>query len=462
MHKKVKTELNHKRSDIKLRLEMCIKIVYHKLKNEYGNSDVNISSLVNNYLETSKQYCTSPFNTNQLASFNDQIFRMYNTEKLSDTFKVMINFGDPNIIKLVQNSYHQLDLKCNKYETVDFDKDRDNNLVNTLIRMITSTTLGSNNLPVSEFAKKMNHHKLKEFKYNVFEKIVSSLNDPKHSTTEFIDAFMHDPIYDVFLSANEKNKIKLLNRSYDDPNKDLIVQYAKTLDDLFRDKEKEVEKKPVPIVNVSPTPSVSRNTVMKPSSSRRSNPKKRKPYVPKKSLWDKIKLPLLLPLGALAGFGLMYGLDTLQQPQEIDYKEECVNLYNQSKFEEALPMCNQAIVLEPENDVFHGVRGLIYSKNKAFDLALNDFKTAWELNSEEDYYLELICTAYHSKGDYDNAIKVCSEVIEKNPGLGMVHVMLDSAYEKKASHESEKYEEKSEERYEESPAEEAAMEEIND
>ena len=474
MQEKIQTELNPQNHDVTLRLEICTKLVYHKLKNEYDNNDVGIPGLISKYLETSKQYLNSPFNTNQLVSFNDQIFRMLDTEKLSDIFKVMNHFGEPNILKLVQNSYQQLDIKCGGYESVDLDKDRDNNLVNTLIRMINSTFLGSNNLPVSEFAKKLNHSKLKEFKYTVFEKIVLSLNNPKHSTAKFIDVFMHEPIYNVFLSANEKNQIKLLEKSYDDPNKGLIVQYAKSLDDLFGDKKVKDEEKMIPKKSV--------NEVTKEPVKRKISPqdfkmkeisfasddglnknvlKIKKRYPIFSSLKEKISqyhFPIIISGVAAALLATFSGIYFSQEPEKTNYKEECVMFYNESKFEEALPMCNQAIVLEPENDVIHGIRGLIYGKNKAYDLALNDFKTAWELNPEENYYLELICTTYHSKGDYDNAIKVCNEVIEHNPGLGMIHVTLDSAYEMKAASESEKYEEKSEEKSEEKPAEEATME----
>lgn len=94
--------------------------------------------------------------------------------------------------------------------------------------------------------------------------------------------------------------------------------------------------------------------------------------------------------------------------------------------------------LSPGNSQYHANRGDEYSNNGNYDLAIDEYTKAIELETDESlhpilyYYRGL---AYYNKGDIENAISDFTRVIETKPNETRSFLMRGAAYSSKNEYE---------------------------
>ena len=119
-------------------------------------------------------------------------------------------------------------------------------------------------------------------------------------------------------------------------------------------------------------------------------------------------------------------------PKASIYHYRGLAYHKKGGFDLAIEDFNKALELNPNNVETYHCRGLAYHKKGGFDLAIEDFNKALELNPNnvETYHCRGV--TYYSKGDFDRAIEDFSKALKLNPdNVGKTYHYRGLAYHKK-------------------------------
>jgi tetratricopeptide (TPR) repeat protein len=99
-----------------------------------------------------------------------------------------------------------------------------------------------------------------------------------------------------------------------------------------------------------------------------------------------------------------------------EWFEKGTSLYNSGNYKDAAKALDNAIELNPKNEVLYGIRGAIHMLLGNHQQSIKDFSKAIELGSQSAFILSrthyLRGTAYNAVGNYQQAIEDCNKAIE--------------------------------------------------
>ena len=100
---------------------------------------------------------------------------------------------------------------------------------------------------------------------------------------------------------------------------------------------------------------------------------------------------------------------------------KAVSLYNNRKYQDALPIAKQIAEQDPENALYHNLFGTTLYMLERYEEALTENQQASKLNPYNAlYHRELSCTFYHLK-NYKEALKEIQEAVKLEPNNASYH-----------------------------------------
>jgi tetratricopeptide (TPR) repeat protein len=114
-----------------------------------------------------------------------------------------------------------------------------------------------------------------------------------------------------------------------------------------------------------------------------------------------------------------------------------VPLFNERKYEEALPYFEKAVIIDPENSDGYNERGMCYLQVGEKEKAAEDFKTVIKFDEKgENITVRLnLASIYFKNKDYDSATPLYSEVLKFQPDNVLAISKLALIYQEKGDSE---------------------------
>ena len=98
-----------------------------------------------------------------------------------------------------------------------------------------------------------------------------------------------------------------------------------------------------------------------------------------------------------------------------DFPDRCVALIARKAYREALPDCNQAILLGSNSAIDYTRRGFVYSQLGKYKEAIEDYNQALLLQPDAIIVFNNRCFAHYRAGKYQQAIEDCDRVVHAKP-----------------------------------------------
>ncbi len=98
-----------------------------------------------------------------------------------------------------------------------------------------------------------------------------------------------------------------------------------------------------------------------------------------------------------------------------DFPAQCVDLITRKAYQEALPDCNQAILLGSNSAIDYTRRGFVYSQLGKYKEAIEDYNQALLLQPDAIIVFNNRCFAHYRAGKYQQAIEDCDRVVQDKP-----------------------------------------------
>lgn len=98
-----------------------------------------------------------------------------------------------------------------------------------------------------------------------------------------------------------------------------------------------------------------------------------------------------------------------------DYASQCVQLTGKGAYQEALPMCDRAIMLGENSATDYTRRGYIHTQLGQYDEAIADYNQALVLQPDAISIYNHRCVTYYQAGKYREAIADCNQILSVKP-----------------------------------------------
>jgi tetratricopeptide (TPR) repeat protein len=118
----------------------------------------------------------------------------------------------------------------------------------------------------------------------------------------------------------------------------------------------------------------------------------------------------------------------LNPKDEIPYYDRGYSYKKKGNYDRAIQDFTQALHLNPNFERAYYDRGNVYIDKDDYDRAIQEFDQAIRLNPKDPYAYNNRGAAYHKKGDYDRAIQDFNEAIQLNPNYTSAYFSRGSAY----------------------------------
>ena len=148
------------------------------------------------------------------------------------------------------------------------------------------------------------------------------------------------------------------------------------------------------------------------------------PKLPQAGSTSGRKLWIGIGLGVLASFMLMCGLLLLgfnflrprlsAEARFVEVSAACTKLYEESKFDEAIEACSEAIALKPNSIDAYITRGYIALTRRQYDKALADFDQALHYDPNNGQAFINRGITYARMGDIDKTIANYDEMLSRD------------------------------------------------
>ena len=119
---------------------------------------------------------------------------------------------------------------------------------------------------------------------------------------------------------------------------------------------------------------------------------------------------------AITGIAIAFFQMPLACTKKVDdFSAQCVDLIAKKAYQEALPNCDQAILLGSNSAIDYTRRGFVYSQLGKYQDAIKDYNQALILQPDAIIVFNNRCFAYYRAGKYQQAIEDCNQVVHAKP-----------------------------------------------
>lgn len=98
------------------------------------------------------------------------------------------------------------------------------------------------------------------------------------------------------------------------------------------------------------------------------------------------------------------------------------------RLDEGALACQEALKMNPDLYLAHGVLGYVYLARREYELAKAEFQTATRLQPNEPITLTNLALAYYELGQYEETVEICEKLLEIQPDKPEIRLSLANAY----------------------------------